>query len=301
MSSDTSRRRFLQGAAAIAAATSLPAASAAPTAAAKPSPILLGVASYSFYKLDRQHVIDGMKALKTPFLNVKDVHLPMGTPDEIRKASEEYRAAGLTLTGAGTIYLQKDNDDDMRKSFEYCKLAGIPMIVAGPTVETLPRVEKFAKEYDIKIAIHNHGPEDKHFPSPLDVLKAIKGMGPHMGLCIDVGHAVRTGTDIVEAIKAAGPRLFDMHIKDLADLKDSKSQVAVGDGAIPIVAIFQTLIALKYKGHVMLEYEINADNPLPGMINSFAYMRGVLAGLGYKGYAHVRRLSRAARGLQAQH
>jgi sugar phosphate isomerase/epimerase len=282
MSSETSRRSFLQGAAGAAVATSLPSASAAPVAA-KPSPILLGVASYSFYKLDRQHVIDGTKALKTPYLNVKDVHLPMGTPDEIRAASAEYRAAGLILTGAGTIYLQKDEDADMRKAFDYCKEAGIPLIVAGPTLETLPRVEKFAKEYDIKIAIHNHGPEDKHFPSPLDVLKAVKGMDPHMGLCIDVGHTARTGTDVVEAIKAAGPRLFDMHIKDLANFKDSKSQVPVGDGIMPIPGIFQALIAIKFKGHVMLEYEIDTDNPLPGMIKSFAYMRGVLAGMGYKG------------------
>jgi sugar phosphate isomerase/epimerase len=282
MPSETSRRNFLSATAAAAVAASLPSASAAPVAA-KPSPILLGVASYSFYKLDRQHVIDGTKALKTPYLNVKDVHLPMGTPDEIRAASAEYRAAGLILTGAGTIYLQKDEDADMRKAFDYCKEAGIPLIVAGPTLETLPRVEKFAKEYDIKIAIHNHGPEDKHFPSPLDVLKAVKGMDPHMGLCIDVGHTARTGTDVVEAIKAAGPRLFDMHIKDLADFKDSKSQVPVGDGAMPIPGIFQALIAIKFKGHVMLEYEIDTDNPLPGMIKSFAYMRGVLAGMGYKG------------------
>ena len=285
MSSDTSRRGFLSATVALAGATALPLdsfASASAAEAAKPSPILLGVASYSFYKLDRQHVIEGMKALKTPYLNVKDVHLPMTTPEEIRKAAAEYRAAVLTLTGAGTIYLQKDDDAEMRKPFEYCKQAGIPMIVAGPTLQTLPRVEKFAKEYDIQIAIHNHGPEDKHFPSPLDVLKAVKNMDPHMGLCMDVGHAVRTGTDVVAAIKSAGPRLFDMHIKDLADLKNKDSQVPVGDGAMPIVAIFQTLIGIKFKGHVMLEYEINPENPLPGMIKSFAYMRGALAGMGYK-------------------
>jgi sugar phosphate isomerase/epimerase len=284
MLSDTGRRNFLRGTAAVAVATSLPASSAEPaTVAAKPSPVLLGVASYSFHKLDRQHVIDGTKALKTPYLNVKDVHLPMGTPDEISKAAAEFRAAGLVLTGAGTIYFEKDEDDDIRKKFEYCKIAGIPMIVAGPTLETLPRVEKFAKEYDIKIAIHNHGPEDKHFPSPMDALKAVKGLDPRMGLCIDVGHTVRTGTDVVEAIKAAGPRLFDMHIKDLANFRDSNSQVPVGDGAMPIVAIFHALIAIRFKGHVMLEYEIEPDNPLPGMIKSFAYMRGALAGMGYKG------------------
>jgi len=57
------------------------------------------------------------------------------------------------------------------------------------------------------------------------------------------------------------------------------SQVAVGDGVLPIPQIFQYLMKSGYKGGVMLEYEINADNPLPGMQKSFAYMRGVLAGL----------------------
>jgi sugar phosphate isomerase/epimerase len=143
----------------------------------------------------------------------------------------------------------------------------------------LPRVEKFAKQYDIKIAIHNHGPEDPDFPSPYDVLKAVKSMDPRMGLCIDVGHTVRTGTDVVRAVADAGPRLHDMHIKDLRDLKAKESQCIVGEGVIPIPAIFRRLIAMRYPGYVNLEYEIDADDPLPGMKQSFAYMRGVLAGL----------------------
>ena len=78
------------------------------------------------------------------------------------------------------------------------------------------------KEYDIRIAIHNHGPEDKLLPSPLDVLKAVKNMDPRMGCCIDIGHAVRAGTDVVEAIHEIGPRLFNMHIKDLTDFQQGE-------------------------------------------------------------------------------
>jgi sugar phosphate isomerase/epimerase len=100
-----------------------------------------------------------------------------------------------------------------------------------------------------------------------------------MGLCIDVGHTVRTGTDVVRAVADAGARLHDMHIKDLRDLKDKDSQCIVGEGAIPIPATFRRLIAMRYPGYVNLEYEIEPDNPLPGMKQSFAYMRGVLAGL----------------------
>jgi sugar phosphate isomerase/epimerase len=104
-------------------------------------------------------------------------------------------------------------------------------------------------------------------------------MDARMGLCIDVGHTVRTGTDVARAVADAGPRLLDMHVKDLRDLKDEGSQCIVGQGAIPIADIFRQLDASRYSGFVNLEYEIDADNPLPGMQRSLAYMRGVIAGL----------------------
>ncbi len=85
-----------------------------------------------------------------------------------------------------------------------------------------------------------------------------------------------------DAIHEVGPRLYDIHMKDLANASRKESQVAVGDGVLPVEKIFAALIAIKYPGYVDLEYEINENNPLPGMIKSFAYMRGVLAGMGYK-------------------
>ncbi len=175
----------------------------------------------------------------------------------------------------------------MRKYFDYAKAAGMPVIVATADPAILPRIERFAKQYDIKVAIHNHGPEDKHFPSPYDVLKHVRNMDPRMGLCIDIGHTVRTGTDVVRAAADAGPRLLDMHAKDLRDLTAKGSQCIVGEGAIPIAEIFRQLEAMRFAGYVNLEYEIDADDPLPGMKQSFAYMRGVLAGLGSAGRRRV--------------
>jgi len=137
------------------------------------------------------------------------------------------------------------------------------------------------RRYDIRFAIHNHGPEDKLWHSPLDVLKAVKNLDPRMGCCLDVGHTVRAGTDVVQAIHEAGPRLFNIHMKDLTNFQDKESQVAVGEGKMPVTNIFKTLAAVGYRGLVDLEYEIQPDDPMPGVIASFAYMRGVLAGLGY--------------------
>ena len=283
MSNELNRRGFLKIGGLTAAAGLLPEVAAAQPGLA-PSPIRLGIASYTFRSFDRAKMIEDLKALRISTLNCKDVkdHLPSTSPEAEQAAVDAYKAAGIQLTACGTIYFSKDEDADIRAKFEYAKLAGIKVIVAGdPEAKVLPRIEKFIKEYDIKVAIHNHGPEDKLWASPLDVLKFLKGMDPRIGCCIDVGHTMRAGTDVVEAIKAVGPRLFNMHVKDLAQPKVRESQVAVGEGIMPIKQIFQTLIATKYQGNVDLEYEIYGDNPMPGVIESIAYMRGVLAGMGY--------------------
>ncbi|HEY1945473.1 MAG TPA: sugar phosphate isomerase/epimerase [Bryobacteraceae bacterium] len=242
--------------------------------------IKLGIASYSFRNFPREKAIAMAKELGTPYINIKDFHLKMdSTPEQIQAAKKEFADAGLILVGCGNVSFQKNDEADIKAKFDYAKAAGFPLIVCAPTHETLPKLEKYVKEYDIKIAIHDHGPEDKHFPTPESVLNAVKNMDPRMGLCMDIGHTSRDGVNIVEWIEKAGPRLLDMHTKDLSDPMVRESQVAVGDGKLPIPQIFLKLIELKYKGCVNLEYEVHADNPMPGMQKSFSYMRGVLAGI----------------------
>src|ERR1700691_299132 len=284
-----SRRNFVPSTALAAAASvtapGLKSAGAKPQkAGGAPSPIRLGLASYTFRNFSRAQVIGWMKQLNLTGLNAKDAedHLPMDATAETQ-AIADYTAAGIRLHAAGTVYFPKDEDDDIRSKFEYAKRAGITVIVAGdPEISTLPRIEKFVKEYDIRLAIHNHGPEDKIYHSPLDVLKVVGQMDKRMGCCIDVGHCVRAGTDVVQAIHTVGTRLFNMHMKDLTDFSAKESQVAVGEGQLPIRGIFEALIKIKYPGWVDLEYEVHGDDPMPGVTESFAYMRGVLAGMGYK-------------------
>ena len=286
MSKDTFSRRDFVRSSALAAAACAALNHVFSLAQESPStaPIRLGLASYTFRSFARGQMIGFMKQLNVFALNAKEVkdHLPMD-PRAEAAALAEYAAAGIKLHAAGAIYFEKDEDADIRSKFEYCKRAAIGVIVAGgPAPETLPRIERFVKEYDIRIAIHNHGPEDKLWHSPLDVLKAVKGMDPRIGCCIDVGHTVRAGTDVVQAIHEAGPRLFNVHMKDLTNFESKESQVAVGDGTMPVRKMFEALIATRYKGFVDLEYEIHPDDPMPGVISSFAYMRGALAGLGYE-------------------
>ena len=244
-----------------------------------PKGIKLGVATYSFREFQRKMALSYISQLGVSYVSVKDFHLSYhSTPDEFTKAKNEFKKAGLTIASVGNTDLKGD-PAVLKRYFEYARNCGSPMIVAAPTHATLPAVEKLAKEFNIQVAIHTHGPEDPHFPSPKTVLDAIKGMDPRMGLCLDLGHSMRTGADVVQDIATAGPRLLDIHIKDLKQKLVKESQCDVGDGVMPVVAIFKQLKKIDYNGCVNLEYEINSENPLPGMLHSLGYMKGVLAGL----------------------
>ncbi len=244
------------------------------------SPLDLGIATYSLRELSRADAIAGIRAIGAKYASVKSFHLPYeASPDELRSGAKEFRDAGIEIVSGGVIYLQQDDDDHIRRHFEYARNCGMPLMVIGPTRATLPRIERFVKEYDIAVAIHNHGPEDEHFPAPSDAMGAIRQMDPRVGICVDLGHTARTGANVVDEVAACGGRLLDVHIKDLRDLLDGASQCEVGNGAMPVAAIFRQLLSMGYKGKVNLEYEIDANDPVPGMRRSFAFLRGVAEGL----------------------
>lgn len=274
MSNRTNRRTFLGTAAALAAASQV----RLHAERASAGEIHLGVATYSLRAFSRTDAIRMLKTLGVSYVSIKSFHLPYElSAADVTRGAQEFRDAGLTVLSGGNIELK--DSATLRQMFEYAKAAGMPTMVCAPSQATMDEVEKLVQEFDIRIAIHNHGPEDRFFPTPESALEAVTGRDRRMGLCIDVGHTTRADADVVEWIRRAGPRLFDVHTKDLADLLDRDSQVAVGRGAMPVVGIFETLKQMNYQGGVMLEYEINEKDPLPGMIESIAYMRGVLDGL----------------------
>ncbi len=277
-----SRRGFLGAAAGLAGLSALD----APFAAAKVEPapwgIKLGVATYSLRKFGIPDAIKMIKALQTPWASLKDMHMPFTyTPEQLKAAHADYEAAGIQIMSAGNTDLTKYKTlDEMRRPFEYAKNAGIPMLVCAPTHDNIPLMEACVKEYNITAAIHNHGPEDKNFPTPQSVLEVVRGLDARCGLCMDIGHSARAGVDIVKAVADAGSRLLDVHVKDLRNIAPPKAeQVDVGEGDLPFPELFKQLKRMNYQGCVNLEFEINSDDPLPGMLRSFSYMRGVLAGL----------------------
>lgn len=274
MGFESSRRGFLLGAGALGVAPLR-----GETASNGRDDIKLAVATYSLREYRRDLAIKMIRELNVRYASVKEYHLPYNdTPEQLARGRKKFQDAGIEIVAGGVIDLTKDDDADIRRYFDYAKACGMPMMTIAPTTQTMPRIERFVKEYNIKAAIHNHGPEDKHFPTPQSALRVVKDMDARCGICIDVGHAARAGADVVESIREAGARLFDMHIKDLRAIQKDGG-CAVGEGVLPITAMFKELKRMNYAGTVSLEYEIEEDNPFTGMKASFAYMRGVLAGL----------------------
>ena len=246
--------------------------------AARGAPLKLGLASYSMRKQTLDQVIEFCKQVRVSHLTLKEMHLPLGsTPAELQAARDKLTAAGIQLAGVGVIYMK--SEEEVRRAFEYAKAAQAPLIVGAPSPELLDVVEQAVKQYDLPLAIHNHGPEDKHYPSPREILAVIKKRDRRLGVCMDVGHTVRAGVDPVRSVAECGNRLFDLHVKDLTDKADKNSRTEVGMGIIDNAALLRALHKRRFIGHVALEYEIKPEDPMPGIRESLAYLRGVVAAL----------------------
>lgn len=239
----------------------------------------VGMASYTLRKYSLEDAIAITQKAGVKYISLKDAHLPLKSTKELREETRrKIEAAGLTLISAGVINM-KNNEEQIRAAFDYAKDIGIPTIVCMPDRDALDAVEKMVKEYDIRVAIHNHGPTDKNFPSPFDVMQSVRERDARMGLCIDVGHTVRIGVDPIAAIEECSNRLYDFHIKDVTAATPKGQAIEVGKGVIDIVAVLKALRDKNYAGHVGLEYEVNTDTPVPGIMESYAYLRGVLAAI----------------------
>ncbi|MDR3638709.1 MAG: sugar phosphate isomerase/epimerase [Isosphaeraceae bacterium] len=283
---EVSRRGFLQFGAA-AAAFSTGGGLVAPAGAEEPGAggtdtwrgLKVGIATYTFSKLSLDVTIQDVRRVGVKYVSIKESHLPLKSTAEERKAVvQKFRDAGITPLSCGVVSMS-DSETEIRNAFEYARDAAIPTIVCKPTRQSLSLLDKLVQEFDIRLAIHNHGPEDKVWPSPLDVWDAIQPFDKRIGLCIDVGHTARCGVDPAESIRKCGSRLYDLHLKDISKKEGKSLPVEVGRGVLDVRKVLETLIAIKYPYHVGLEYEKDMTDPLPGVAESIGYVHGVLATL----------------------
>ena len=241
----------------------------------------LGVATYSLRNLSVDDAIATLKVLRIVNAGVFRLHIPWGgTVDEVKAAAAKFKDAGIAITGSGVINLP-NNEAELRKAFENAKAAGLQTMVCKPDKAALPLVEKFAKQYDQRLAIHNHGPEDKEYPTSKDAWDLIKSLDSRIGLCVDVGHTARTGIDPISHLKQYAARVYDVHLKDSIAIVGAQRDVPVevGAGRIDIRGILRALLDINYNGVVAFEYEKTAGNPVTGLAESLGYVRGLLRGL----------------------
>jgi len=276
----TNRRNFLKAAGIGMAAAAVPGlanASASEVQAKKgKSAIQLGVASYTLRKFSTEEALDMTVRCGVNRITFKDMHLPLDADNAtLKKTVELCRKKGVTLYGAGVIYMRSNEDVD--QAFEYAKTAGMEMIVGVPNHELLDYVEGKVKQYDIKLAIHNHGPGDKLYPSAESAYNLIKNRDKRMGLCIDIGHTKRIDRDPEQDVKDFFDRVLDIHIKDVTAAAAEGTTCIIGRGVIDFPSFIKTVVKMGYKGTLALEYEAEADDPLPGMMESLGYTKGVMA------------------------
>lgn len=238
----------------------------------------LGMCSYTFRAFGLDETIAMTKRLGVQKISIKSMHLPLeSTPDQIKAMAAKIRQADLDPYAGGVIYMK--TEAETKQAFEYAQAAGMKIIVGVPNHEFLELAHAFVKQYDIVLAIHNHGPGDKLYPTPESVYEKIKGMDKRVGLCLDIGHTQRSGIDPADAAGKYRDRLLDIHIKDTSEATAKGTTVEIGRGVIDIPKLLRTLVKLNYAGAVSLEHEKDEKDPLPGAAESIGYVRGALAAL----------------------
>lgn len=240
----------------------------------------LGVATVSLKGMPLEQALQVVHRVGLDRVSLFRAHSPWeNSPAQWSATAGKIRAAGITPACCGVLYLKND-EAEMRRMLDYVRTLGVPLFSCSPEPAALPLLERLVKEYDLQAAIHNHGPEDKVWPAPENIWRAIEGRDARLGLCLDVGHTFRCGVDPAEVIRRYRSRLYDVHVKDsMADVGAKDTPVEMGRGRIDLHAILSSLIEIGYRQNVWFEYEKDPNDPVPGLAESVGYIRGLLKGL----------------------
>ena len=271
-------RRSLLRAGLLAACGPLLPARAARAAAAKP--FTLGVQLYSLRGYPLPQALEHAKALGFEAVEFYSKMLPTTSSDEeIAAVKKQVADLGMTISSHGVINFGKDAAAS-RKVFEFAKKLGIPSITCNPEPEAFASLDELVKEFDIRLAIHNHGPKWR-YDKVVDVLRAIEGHDERIGACADLGHYIRSGERPLEVVRLLAGRLYGIHLKDFAEMQEKTQGVILGRGHLDVPAVFAALEQAKFPadGAMSLEYEEKPENPLDDIRQCVEVARKAMAGM----------------------
>jgi sugar phosphate isomerase/epimerase len=227
----------------------------------------MGLQSYSLRGFDVETALAHTKRLGLRYWEAYPKHIPLETlPSHIKQHRSLLDEADVTLLAYGVLGFDA-NETTARKAFDFAKLMGLVSISANPKKDskTFDLLDRLVEEYDVAIAIHNHGP-DALYDKIDDVVEMVKDRHPKIGACVDTGHYIRSDEDPVEALERLGKRVFGVHLKDVKTLvrngKRDKRYTVLGQGDLDIPGTLRVLRSLKYSNCLSLEYEENPENPL---------------------------------------
>ncbi len=225
----------------------------------------MGLQSYSLRHYKVEEALQHTKKLGVKVWEAFPGHIPQNNvPGKIAEQKKMLDDAGIKLMAYGVVGFDAD-ETKARAVFDYAKAMGIVSLSAGPKKDkaTFDLLDKLVAEYDIPIAIHNHGPEDRNFGKISQVEEMVKDRHPKIGACVDTGHFLRSDEKPEEAIERLGKRVFGVHFKDVKTHPDGKKQFRIlGEGDLNIVGCLKLLRKLDYQYALALEYEENPMNPL---------------------------------------
>ena len=234
----------------------------------------IGVAGYTYRSFDIDQTLAFLKSMEVHYMSVKDWWLPLDSTkeqmDAFKAKCREYDVEPYIL---GPIYMRSEAEVD--RAFAYAERYGSDVFIGVPNYELTDYVIKKVKDTGIKVAIHTHGPDGAPFPNIQKVAEVYKDPSLGIGCCMDLGHSVRMGEDIVKDIKKYKAWIYDIHIKDESEASKKGQTWEMGRGVMDFRPIVKVLRQIKYKGVVSLEFEKNGKNPHPGVAESIGYLRGV--------------------------
>jgi sugar phosphate isomerase/epimerase len=281
MKKQTRRSFFRTAGVGLAGMAAMPGVGKAALPIAAPTPLLdveIGIASYGLRNLSVDEVIELMNDLQLSKISIKSMHLPYDlSPADIKKTMMKIRGAGLDPYAGGVIYMK--STEEVARAFDYAKVAGFDMIVGVPDYNILDLAEQKVKAYNIRLAIHNHGPDGMPYPNAMEAYNRIKDRDKRMGICMDVAHIARSGLNPVEEIHAVKDRLFDVHLRDNTASSKEGTACRPGQGNLDLPGIIRTLWVIGYQGVYTIEYGIEEDSPLTGTALTVGYIQGILASL----------------------
>ena len=269
------RRGFLATAAGLAVAGGLTRGGRALAATTEPG---LGIQLYSLRGYPVDQALEHARDLGFRFVEFYSGMYPVdSTPRQIAEMKEKLDGLGLTVSGHGVNGFGGDAAAN-RKVFDFAKAAGIRILMADPQPEAFDSLDELVKEFDVKIAIHNHGPRHR-YNKAIDVLRAIENHDERIGACADLGHFIRSGENPVEVIRLLKGRLYGIHLKDFQDMQDKTKGVILGKGHLDVPAVFAALeqVGFPADGALSLEYEENPKNPLADIRECLEVARGAMA------------------------